>query len=125
MMSHRDQLIKCSEAIKQSLMANDIGALKELYMEDFRGFSIRGEEESLEMILEAYQPGTVMLKSFQVKDQKAEVFGEVGIIMGSGYISGSYGQHQFEHHICFTDLYLYVDGRWRCYRSQATEVTKQ
>lgn len=74
------------------------------------------------MILEAYQPGAIKLEYFEVIDQNAEVFGGVGIISGTGYVKGSYGEHEFEHHIRFTDIYLSRDGKWRCFRSHATEL---
>jgi hypothetical protein len=121
-MAERDKLIKCSKAIKTALMTNNLDALKSLYMEDFQGFSIHGEVETLEVILAAYQPGAVKLKSYEVVDQKAEVFGEVGIISGTGYVKGRYGEHKFEHQLCFTDIYLNRNGMWRCYRSHATEL---
>lgn len=121
-MSGKDQLIKCSENIIEALKTNDLDALKELYMPDFMGISLRGEQETLEMILETYQPGSARLESFKIHEQQAEVFGDVGIITGSGYISGFYGKYKWEHNLRFTDVYLYRDGKWRCYRSQATEM---
>ena len=121
-MSDTEKLIECSKAIKTALMSNDMVALKKLYSEDFQGFSINGDVETLDVILEAYQPGAVKLKSYEVIDQKAEVFGEVGIISGTGYVNGSHGEHEFEHRLCFTDIYLFRDGTWKCYRSHATET---
>jgi len=106
-------------------MSNDTGALKKLYSEDFRGFSITGEVETLEVILAAYQPGAVKLESYEVINQKAEVFGEVGIISGTGYVKGRFGEHKFEHRLCFTDIYLNQNGIWRCYRSHATELPSE
>ncbi|MBN2244970.1 MAG: nuclear transport factor 2 family protein [Candidatus Aminicenantes bacterium] len=121
-MSEREKLIECSKAIKTALMSNDTGALENLYSENFRGFSINGDVETLEVILEAYQPGAVKLKSYELINQKAEVFGEVGIISGTGYVKGSYGEHKFEHRLCFTDIYRNLNGMWKCYRSHATEL---
>ena len=121
-MSDSKKLIECSKKIKTALMSNDMVALKKLYREDFQGFSINGDVETLDVILEAYQPEAVKLESFEVIDQKAEVFGEVGIISGTGYVKGSYGEHEFEHRLCFTDIYLAQDRMWRCYRSHATEL---
>jgi len=121
-MSEREKLIDCARDIKNALVTNNLDALKKLYMKDFQGFSINGDVETLDLILETYQPGAVKLKSFEVINQKAEVFGEVGIISGTGFIEGNYREHKFEHRLCFTDIYLAQDGMWRCYRSHATEM---
>jgi hypothetical protein len=118
----KEELIKCSEEIRDALMSNNLDILKEKYMPGFLGINIRGERETLEMILEAYRPGAVVLKIFKIHQQQAEVFGEVGIITGSGYISGYFGNLKFEHNVRFTDIYLFRNGRWRCYRSQTTET---
>ena len=124
-MSNREKLIECSKAIKTALMSNDTGALKKLYSEDFRGFSINGDEETLEVIIEAYQPEAVKLEVLEAADPKVEVFGEVGIISGTGYVKGRFGEYKFEHHLCFTDIYLNQNGMWRCYRSHATELPSE
>ena len=103
-------------------MLNDLEALKNLYMKDYRGYSIRGDLETLDMILEFYTPGTVKLDRYEVEGREVEVFRDLGIITGTGYISGHYEKHKFEHNICFTDIYLKRDGKWKCYRSQVTEI---
>lgn len=123
-MTKKEELIKCSEAIRAALMANDQNALKALYMEDFQGFSLNGDVETLDLILEVYKPGGAKLTAYELVEQKDDVFGEVGIIRGTGYVKGSYGEHEFEHHIRFTDIYLYRNGTWKCYRSHATELAK-
>ena len=104
-------------------MSQNPDALKALYMENYRGFSLRGELETLDLILACYRPGAVKLTSYEVKGQTAEVFGEVGIVTGTGAVQGSYEGQKFEHRLCFTDVYLKRDGSWRCYRSQATEIS--
>ena len=122
MSDKEEELILCSEAVRKALMANDSDTLSRLYLENYQGFSIRGDRESIDMIREFYQPGAVKLKAYQVKEQQVEVFGEVGIITGKGYVRGSYGENEFEHNICFTDIFLYREGRWQCYRSHACEL---
>ena len=121
-MPDKEELLKCSKDISAALMANDLVALKSLYRKDFQGFSINGDMETLDLILEVYKPGRAKLQSYKVIDQKVEVFGNVGIISGTGYIRGFYGEHEFEHRLCFTDIYINRDGKWRCYRSHATEL---
>ncbi len=121
-MSEKKKLIKSSEAIKEALMSNDLDVLRKFYMKNFQGFSIHGDLETLDLILEAYQSGSVKLKSYEIKKQQVELLGKVGIITGIGHVSGSYGKHNFSHNICFTDIYLKQDGIWKCYRSQATEI---
>ena len=123
-MSKKDELIKCSQAIKEALISQNVDAIKSLYMKDFQGFSLNGDIETLDLILEVYKPGGVKLTAYEVVDQRAEVFAEVGIISGTGYVKGSYGKHEFEHKLCFTDIYLYRGGTWKCYRSHATELAK-
>ena len=123
-MSTEEKLINASKQIRKGLLSNNIDLLSEYYCKDFQGFSIRGEIEDLDLILEFYKPGAVKLESYDIKEQTAEVFGEVGIIRGRGYLEGVYGEYPFEHHVIFTDIYRCSDGNWKCYRSHITEIDK-
>ncbi len=118
----RESLLAAFGALREGLLSADTEALRDLYAEDFRSHSIRGDVEGLEAVLEAYGPGGVRLEMFEVEDLTAEVNGEVGLLTGLGQISGRYEGVEFHHRVRFVDIYLWRDGRWRYYFSQSTEI---
>jgi ketosteroid isomerase-like protein len=118
----RKGLLAAFRAVRDALLAGDVEALRDLYAEDFRSHSVRGDVEGLAAVLDAYKPGGVRLDVFEVEDLAAEVLGEVGLLTGLGSISGSYDATEFRHRVRFVDIYLWRAGRWRYYFSQSTEI---
>ena len=118
----REGLLAAFRAVRDALLAGDAEALRDLYAEDFRSHSIRGDVEGRADVLEAYGPGGVRLDMFEVEDLAAEVRGEVGLLTGLGSVSGRYDRTEFRHRVRFVDIYLWRDGRWRYFLSQSTEI---
>jgi hypothetical protein len=118
----RESLLVAFHAVRDSLLSNDVDCLRELYAEDFRSHSLRGDIEPLEAVLQAFKPGGLRLDMFEVEDLTVEVNGEVGILTGLGSISGRVDHAEFRHRLRFVDIFLWRDGRWRYHFSQSTEV---
>jgi len=118
----RENLTDAFQAVRDGLLSNDTESLRELYDEDFRSHSIRGEVEGREAVLEAFKPGGIRLEMFEIEDLAVEVHGEVGILTGLGSMSGRSDNTEFRHRVRFVDVFLWRDGRWRYHFSQSTEV---
>ncbi|MCK7499469.1 MAG: nuclear transport factor 2 family protein [Comamonadaceae bacterium] len=115
-------LLAAFRAVRDALLSGDVEAIRELYDQDFRSHSIRGDVEGRQAVLEAYGPGGVRLDMFEVEDLAVEIFGDVGLLTGLGSISGRYDATEFRHRVRFVDIYVWRDGRWRFRFSQSTEV---
>jgi hypothetical protein len=50
------------------------------------------------------------------------VLGPIGIVRGRGHMRGSYAGSAFEHHVLFTDIFIFRDERWQYYKSHSTEI---
>jgi len=118
----REGLLAAFRAVRDALVAGDRAAILDLYAEDFRSQSLRGEVEGRDVVLAAFGPGGVALDLFEVEDLAVEVFGDVGILTGLGSISGRYDRTEFRHRLRFVDIFLRRDGRWRYHFSQSTEI---
>lgn len=118
----RDGLLAAFRSVREALLSNDLESLSELYAEDFRSHSLRGDVEGREEVLEAFKPGGVRLDMFEVEGITAEVFGEVGVLTGLGLISGVFDGAEFRHRVRFVDIFLRRSGRWRYRFSQSTEI---
>jgi ketosteroid isomerase-like protein len=118
----RESLLDAFHAVRDALLSNDTESLRELYDEDFRSHSVRGEVEGREAVLEAFRPGGIRLEMFEIEDLAVEIRGEVGILTGLGSMSGRSDKTEFRHRVRFVDVFLRRDGRWRYHFSQSTEV---
>ena len=118
----RKSLLAAFHAVREGLLSNDVECLRELYADDFRSHSIRGDVEGREAVLEAFMPAGVRIEMFEIEDLSVEVIGAAGILTGLGRMSGRYDDKEFRHHVRFVDIFLWRDGRWRYHFSQSTEV---
>ena len=121
-MNNREGLSKVFEDLKKALRKCSVQELKELILDDYKGFSLHGTIETKEDILENFSPGIISLSEYLVEDIEYEVFGNIGIVSGKGTISGSYNKYEFHHKVLFTDIFKYVNESWKYYKSQATEI---
>lgn len=117
-----ESLMDAFHAVRDGLLANNTDSLRDLYDEDFRSHSIRGDVEGREAVLEAFKPGGIRLEMFEIEDLAVETIGEVGLFTGLGSLSGRSDNTEFRHRVRFVDVFLWRDGRWRYHFSQSTEV---
>lgn len=125
MTADRDDLLAAFRGVREALLSGHAGAIRELYAEDFRSHSLRGDVEGRDAVLEAFGPGGVKLDMFEVEDLEVEVFGDVGVLTGLGSISGRYQRTEFRHRVRFVDIFVRRDGRWRYHFSQSTEIATE
>jgi hypothetical protein len=122
LMSEEDQVLDAFHRFQRALMRNDTGELDRLMAPGYRGYSLRGELEGRTSVLDAWAPGGVRMDEFSYEDLRIDLRGEVGILTGSGFISGDFMGEPWEHHVHFCDLYVKSEAGWQVFLSHTTEV---
>jgi len=119
-MSRKEDMMATFQEFRDALFASDVGVLDRILAEDYRGYNLRGELEGREVVLGAYAPGVVSLDKFEVRELQVDLFEDVGIFTGMGYIAGSYDGESWEHYVRFCDIYVDRKGAWKLLLSHAT-----
>ena len=118
----KEALLATFHRFRDALYACDTGTLDALLAEDYRSYNLRGEPEDRDVVLNAYRPGLAELTDFEVSELQIEVFSEVGIITGKGFVAGRWRGEPWSHHLRFCDIYVDRDGIWQILLSQATPL---
>jgi hypothetical protein len=118
----RAELLSAFDEFRDALKTCDTRTLDALMAPDYRSYNMRGELEEREVVLEAYSPGNATLEEWEMEDLQVELFAEVGILSGKGYLAGHWQGHPWSHHLRFVDIWILRDGRWQVLLSQATEM---
>jgi len=118
----KEAVLSVFHEFRDALFARDTRTLDALLAEDYRSYNLRGELEDRDVVLKAYSPGGAVLTEFQVDELSIEVFPEVGILTGRGYVAGTWEGQPWSHHLRFTDVYIHRHGRWKIFLSQATPM---
>jgi len=121
-MNVEDEVLQTFNDIRDALCKPDPETLRSLIAEDYRGFDLGGGVERRSTILDFYKPGGAVLDVFEVDGIEVHVFGEVGIVTGSGRIAGRYGGDIFDHRMRFCDIYVQRGSKWLLFFTQGTEV---
>lgn len=121
-MNRVDELKAVSKELKEALKNCDSQAIDRIVADEYSGISVYGTIEGKTDILDSFIPELLKITEYTVKDEKVEIFGDIGIITGRGKISGSFQESRFCHHVLFTDVFLYTARGWRYIKSQATEI---
>lgn len=121
-MKDEKALLSVFEEFKNALIKCDVNRLDEIISDDYQGFSLHGTIENKEMILQSFKPGGIELTKYTTSDKQYDVSNDLGIITGKGSIEGIYGEDKFQHEVLFTDIFKYIDGNWKYYKSQVTEI---
>lgn len=117
-----EALLSTFRQFRDALFACDTEALDSLLAEDYRGYNLRGGLEDRVAVLEAYSPGNAELRDFEVAELRVDVFSEVGIVTGRGYVEGQWQGQTWSHHLRFCDIYVLREGRWILFLSHGTPL---
>lgn len=115
-------ILACFYAFRDALMANNPEALDGLMTQGYRSYNLRGGLEGRELVMEVYGPGSTTLDVWEVSDLQVEVFSEVGVLTGKGFIAGTWEGTDWSHHLRFCDIYVKKEGAWYLHLSQATPM---
>ena len=121
-MNNKENLIEAFEDLRDALKTSNVQKLKQIILDDYRGFTLNGTIEIKDDILVHFKPGCIKLSKYEVSEIAYEIFSEIGIVSGKGFIAGSYEDNEFHHMVLFTDIFKYIDGSWRYFKSQTTEI---
>ena len=117
-----EALLSVFHRFRHALFTCDTEALDALLARDYRGYNLRGEMEDRTVVLGAYGPGGVELTDFDVSELGIEVFSEVGILTGKGYVAGTWQGQSWSHHLRFCDIYVHREASWQLLLSHATPM---
>ncbi|MGW8266538.1 MAG: nuclear transport factor 2 family protein [Longimicrobiales bacterium] len=118
----KEALLTVFDRFRDALFACDTETLDALMAEGYRSYNLRGEEEDRNVVLAAYRPGGVTLTDFEVSELRIEVFSEVGVLTGRGFVAGTWEGQSWSHHLRFCDIYVAREGSWQILLSQATPM---
>jgi hypothetical protein len=121
-MRNEKTLLSVFEELKNALIECNENKLDDIISDDYQGFSLNGTIENKEIVLQTFKPGNIELTKYTTSEMHCEVYNDLGIISGRGSIEGIYGENRFQHEVLFTDIFKYMNDKWKYYKSQVTEI---
>ena len=121
-MTPKEEVLQACNKFKDALFDGDYDSLNELLCQDYRSFNLAGQVEYRDLVLEVYGKNKVQLDKFDVSDMNIDVFENIGIVTGKGYIRGRFKNEVWEHDLRFCDIYVKRESKWQLFFSQGTPI---
>ena len=111
-----------ADELKKAFKECDSEKIEALVCDEYQGINIYGNFESKQDILDHYIPEWITITEYTTDYEQYEVVGEIGIVTGSGRISGRFEELAFQHEIMFTDIFRWTGSNWKYFKSHLTEI---
>jgi ketosteroid isomerase-like protein len=114
------EFTKIEEGWMTAITNKDTKALEQLYASEYRFIDSRGhvtdrQQDISEITGTAYK----VLAPFVLSDLNVTLYGTVAMVTGSNAIKAMLNGKDISGTVSFTDFFVYRDGRWQCFFSQA------
>jgi ketosteroid isomerase-like protein len=114
------EVINVEHQWKQAVVDRDRTALDQFYAEEYISTDAEGLVWTKKQDIDIDTAGASRLTSFRFEDLKVQVYGETAVVTGrlftEGFVAGAPSQNLSR----FTDVFVRIDGRWRCVATHAT-----
>ena len=118
------QLIKLEHDYARALISKDMKFLRAYYAPEWRGGDWMGFATKT-ILLNMVRNERYVVKSMKLRDLRARVYGNIGIVQGIDDEVSFMGKENTSGTWGFTDIFERRNGRWVAIASQTTKIEKK
>ena len=109
-----------NEAYNKALIAGDIAALENIFAKEFTYTSTSGEVVDRAAQIELFKSNTLDIESGVGSEEKVQIHGKVGIVVGRFDAKGTFAGKPFDAVERYTSVWVVRDDRWQLVAEQGT-----
>ena len=107
-------ILKIEEDWAKAMVDGDGQWFKKMLTDDFKIVLQDGQILDRTKFVDAWTTGTFDCSKSDVLDLDVRLFGNTAVVIGRGDIAGKANGKPFKHIEQWTDIYVKVDGDWKC-----------
>ena len=119
------QLTRIENAFAEALAKNDAAAFRALIADDWKVVMGEGSVMTADQILNPLKDGKLKFSSFTVDELDVRIFGDAAVVIGTNHTKGEWDGQDFTGKSRFTDVFVRIDGKWRCVSSHSTDIANR
>jgi hypothetical protein len=121
LLSEPEQTLRAAnDAYNKALVDGDFITLEKIFAEEFTYTSTSGEVIDRPAQLEQFKSGTLDIVSAVGSEEKVQIHGKTGIVIGRFDARGTYAGKPFDSAERYTSVWVARDGRWQLLAEQGT-----
>jgi ketosteroid isomerase-like protein len=120
-----EELLKVEKGFTDAIARNDLKAIERFVTDDWIIISADGGTIDRERFLEVIKSGALTHHMMESDDMRVRVYGDSAVVTAVTRSQGKFMGQEFSTHERSTDVFVKVDGQWRCVLTQLTGFTKK
>jgi hypothetical protein len=119
----KDELIQIEGELAVAWPKGDKEAIDRILAAEWRVTNALGQVQTKEQVMrEAFQSGTLKVRSARVEDIEVRLFGNTAVVIGHSVSEGLYAGKPFRANLRFTDVFMKRKQRWQAVASHACAI---
>jgi ketosteroid isomerase-like protein len=120
-----EELVRMEEEFADAIVKNNPEEIREFVTEDWIIINADGGIIDRKRFLEVIESGTLTHEMMESDDMRVRVYGDSAVVSSLTRSKGKFMGQEFTTHERSTDVFVRLDGQWRCVLTQLTGFTKQ
>jgi ketosteroid isomerase-like protein len=120
-----EELLKVEKEFTDAIVKNDPEAIGRFVTEDWIIINADGGIIHKERFLGVIKSGTLTHEMMESDNMRVRVYGDSAVVTALTRSKGKFMEQEFTTHERSTDVFVRLNGQWRCVLTQLTAFTKQ
>ena len=120
-----EELLKLEEQFGAAIVKNDPEEILRFVTEDWIIINSDGGIIDKERFLGVIKSGALTHEMMESSDIRVRVYGDSAVLTALTRTKGKFSGQDFSTHERATDVFVKLDGQWRCVLSQLSSFTKR
>ena len=121
----KEEVVKVEKGFTDAIARNDLKAIEGFVTDDWIIVNADGGTIERERFLEVIKSGALTHDMMQSDDMRVRVYGDSAVVTAVTRSKGKFMGQEFSTHERSTDVFVKVEGQWRCVLTQLTGFTKK
>lgn len=120
-----EELTKLEHSWAEAFVKRDTAFVEKVLADDYVFTGPDGTVNDKKGDINALKEGIVAFDEMKMSALKVQVYGNTAIVTGVAAIKGKVAGQDATGNYRFTDVFVKIDGQYKCVAAQVTRVTKQ
>jgi ketosteroid isomerase-like protein len=120
-----EEVVKVEKGFTDAIAKNDLKAIERFVTDDWIIINADGGTIDRERFLEVIKSGMLTHDMMESEDMRVRVYGDSAVVTAVTRSKGKFMGQEFNTHERSTDVFVKLDGHWRCVLTQLTGFTKK
>lgn len=117
-----EHLLQLEKDFQQAIVQNNAEAIERFIADDWIIVDAKGRIIEKDKFLAVVKSGALAHDAMTLDEPRVRIYGETGVVTGRATSAGKYMGAEFTTLERATDVFVRINGQWRCVLTQLTRI---